>query len=113
MEKETKIQNDIRVVLSELGIVRRNNVGTFVTLDGRPIVIGIPGESDLTLFCAGGKTVFIEVKTDVGRQSKIQRKFQAAVERLGYEYIIMRSVDDARRYIEKVKNEQRIYKNRP
>lgn len=113
MEKETKIQNDIRVALSELGIVRRNNVGTFVTLDGRPIVIGIPGESDLTLFCSGGKTVFIEVKTGVGRQSKIQRKFQAAVEQLGYEYIIMRSVDDARRYIEKVKNEQRIYKNRP
>lgn len=113
MEKETKIQNDIRVALSELGIVRRNNVGTFLTLYGAPIKVGIPGESDLTLFRCGGKTVFIETKTPQGRQSKKQKKFQAAVERLGYEYIIMRSVDDARRYIEKVKNEQRIYKNRP
>lgn len=101
MGKETKIQNDIRVALSELGIVRRNNVGTFVTLDGRPIVIGIPGESDLTLFCRGGRTVFIEVKTPTGRQSKKQKKFQAAVERLGFEYIIMRSVEDAKRFIEK------------
>ncbi len=66
MGKETQIQNDIRVALSELGIVRRNNVGMFLTPDGRPIAIGIPGESDLTLFCAGGKTVFIEVKTADG-----------------------------------------------
>ena len=102
-KEETEIQNAIRVVLSEIGIVKRNNVGKFYTPDGRPITIGIPGEADLTLFQNGGKTVFIEVKTDAGRQSKIQRKFQAAVERLGYEYIIMRSVDDARRYIEKVK----------
>lgn len=104
--QETQIQNVIRVVLSELGICKRNNVGTFITPYGVPISIGIPGESDLTLFCRGGKTVFIEVKTDAGRQSKKQKKFQAAVERLGYEYIIMRSVDDAQRYIEKVKNEE-------
>jgi hypothetical protein len=102
-KEETEIQNAIRVKLSEIGFVRRNNVGKFYTPDGRPITIGIPGEADLTLFQNGGKTVFIEVKTDAGRQSKIQRKFQAAVERLGYEYIIMRSVDDVRRYIEKVK----------
>lgn len=105
MESENSIQNAIRLELSKLGIVRRNNVGLFLTPDGRPIAVGIPGESDLTLFCAGGKTVFIEVKTPTGRQSKQQKKFQAAVERLSYEYIIMKSVDDARRYIEKVKNE--------
>lgn len=101
---ETEIQNDIRVALSELGIVRRNNVGTFITPYGAPIAIGLPGESDLTLFGAGGKTVFIEIKTKSGRQSKQQKRFQAAVERLGYDYVIMRSVDDARRYIEDVKH---------
>lgn len=103
-KKETKIQNDIRVALSEIGIVRRNNVGMFFTPDGRPIAIGIPGEADLTLFCDGGKTVFIETKTERGRQSKKQKKFQAAVERLGYTYVIMRSVEDAQRFIEEVKN---------
>ena len=103
---ETEIQNDIRVALSELGIVRRNNVGTFITPYGAPIAIGIPGESDLTLFCRGGRTIFIEVKTPSGKQSKQQKRFQAAVERLGFEYIIMRSVKDAEQYIEKVKNER-------
>ena len=80
MEKhETEIQNSIRIKLSEIGIVRRNNVGTFYTFDGRPIAIGIPGEADLTLFQNGGKTVFIETKTRTGRQSKKQKRFQAAV----------------------------------
>ena len=105
MGKETEIQNAIRVALSELGIVRRNNVGTFLTPYGAPIKIGIPGESDLTLFCRGGRTVFIEIKTGTGRQSKKQKNFQAAVERLGYEYIILRSVEDAERFIEDAKSE--------
>lgn len=104
-KEETEIQNDIRVELSELGIVRRNNVGTFISPNGVPVKIGIPGEADLSLFMKGGKTVFIEVKTPTGRQSKKQKKFQKAVEKLGYEYKIMKSVDDARRYIEKVKDE--------
>ncbi len=102
---ETEIQNDIRVALSELGIVRRNNVGTFITPYGAPITIGLPGESDLTLFCAGGKTVFIEIKTESGRQSKQQKRFQAAVERLGFEYKIMRSVEDAEEFIKNVRND--------
>lgn len=105
MESENSIQNAIRVVLSEIGIVKRNNVGTFYTFDGRPIAIGIPGEADLTLFQNGGKTVFIETKTPAGRQSKKQKHFQNVVERRGFEYIIMRSVGDAVKYIEKVKNE--------
>ena len=104
-KQETEIQNAIRVALSEIGVVRRNNVGTFYTPDGRPIVVGIPGEADLTLFQNGGKTVFIETKTPTGRQSKKQKHFQAVVERMGYDYMVMRSVDDARRYIEEVKNE--------
>ncbi len=106
MESEISIQNAIRAVLSELGIVRRNNVGLFLTPDGRPIAVGIPGEADLTLFCKGGRTVFIEVKTPSGRQSKQQKHFEKRVRELGYEYVIMRSADDARRYIEDVRSEE-------
>ena len=102
---ETEIQNAIRVALSELGIVRRNNVGTFITPYGAPISIGIPGESDLTLFCRGGRTVFIEIKTPAGKQRRNQKKFQAAVERLGFEYIVMKNVADAEKFIEDVRNE--------
>ena len=106
MEKEeTKIQNAIRAELSRAGIVRRNNVGTFLTMYGTPISIGLPGEPDLTLFCRGGKTYFIEIKTPTGKQSKQQKRFQQAVERLGFEYIIMRSLDDVREFIREVENE--------
>lgn len=89
------MQNAIRVKLSEVGIVLRNNVGTYITKYGAPIVIGVPGLSDLTLFANGGTTIFIEIKTPTGRQSKQQERFQTAVEKLGFEYIILRSVEEA------------------
>ena len=103
--EETKLQDAIRAELSKAGIVRRNNVGTFLTLGGNPIVIGLPGEADLTLFQRGGKTVFIEVKTPTGRQSKQQRAFQKRVEELGFEYIIARNLEDIKRLVEEVENE--------
>ena len=106
-EKETTIQNAIRAVLSDAGIVRRNNVGTFITANGTPIVIGIPGESDLTLFTRTGQTIFIEVKTPVGRQSKKQKHFQNVVESFGFRYMIMRSVGDAKKLLDEL-DQQRL-----
>lgn len=100
---EIEIQNAIRVALSEIGVVRRNNVGTFYTQDGRAVAVGIPGEPDLTLFLPKGKIIMIEVKTPTGRQSAKQRHFQKHFEKMGYEYIIMRSVEDAYKLIERIK----------
>ncbi|MGN0557875.1 MAG: VRR-NUC domain-containing protein [Acutalibacteraceae bacterium] len=101
-KQETKLQNNIRAELSKAGICRRNNVGTFLTAYGTPIVIGLPGEADLTLFARGGKTLFVEIKTDTGRQSKAQKHFQKTVESLGYRYVIMRSVEDAKKLVKEV-----------
>lgn len=100
--EETKLQDAIRVELSKAGIVRRNNVGTFLTVNGNPINIGLPGEADLTLFQRGGKTVFIEVKTPTGRQSKQQKAFQKRVEELGFEYLIARNLEDIKKLVEGV-----------
>jgi hypothetical protein len=94
-KQETALQNDIRVKLSEVGIVVRNNVGKFFTTYGAPIAIGVPGMSDLTLYANGGKTIFIEVKTLTGKQREQQKRFQEAVENLGYEYLILRSIEEA------------------
>lgn len=102
-KKETGLQNDIRVALSDIGIVRRNNVGVYFTAYGSPIRIGIPGEPDLTLFTKTGQTIFIEIKTPTGRQSAKQRHFQKVVESYGFRYIIMRSIDDAQKLIREVK----------
>ena len=102
VKKETKLQNDIRVALSDAGIVRRNNVGVYLTAYSAPIRIGIPGKSDLTLFTKNGETIFIEIKTPEGRQSKAQKHFQEVMESYGFRYIILRSLDDAKRLIEEV-----------
>ena len=106
-KKETALQNAIRAELSKAGIVVRNNVGRFFTAYGQPIAIGVPGLSDLTLYAAGGKTIFIEIKTPTGRQSIQQKRFQKTVENLGYEYIIMRSAEEAENLclkLQKLKN---------
>lgn len=103
---ETTIQNAIRAELSKVGIVRRNNVGMFTTAYGKPIAIGLPGEADLTLFYNGGKTIFIEIKTPTGRQSKQQRAFEKRVTELGFRYVILRSLSEAKEFIGEVENEQ-------
>lgn len=53
-----------------------------------------PGVSDMMWFAAGGKTAFLECKTEKGRQSDHQIEFQKKMESLGYEYRIVRSIDD-------------------
>lgn len=104
MNEETILQNDIRVVLSDAGIVLRNNVGTFITPYGQPVRIGIPGEPDLTLFTKTGKTIFIEVKTPTGRLSAKQKHFRKVVEGYGFRFVVLRSVDDAKKLAEEVLN---------
>ena len=77
-----------------------------MTAYGKPIAVGLPGEADLTLYYKGGKTVFIEIKTPTGRQSKQQRAFEKRVKELGFTYLIMRSLDDVREFIKEVEDEQ-------
>lgn len=64
MSLESHIQSDIRLRLSELraGIFLRFQVGTFLTMDGRPVKIGEPGVSDLI-----GITPHVVTQADVGR----------------------------------------------
>ena len=53
------------------------------------------GVSDLIILLPNGKTVFVEVKTKKGKQSESQIEFQKRVEKLGFEYFVWRSVEDA------------------
>jgi hypothetical protein len=54
------------------------------------------GVSDLVVITADG-VVFMEVKTETGRQSKSQQLFQSMVERFGCKYVVVRSPQDALR----------------
>lgn len=92
---ETDIQNRIRAVLSEYGIVLRLNVGEFTTKDGRHISSGLPAGTPDLLFIGQSRIAFIEVKRPSGRPSKAQVNFIQAIRKLGHRAGIARSVDDA------------------
>ena len=61
------------------------------------------GVSDLVLLLPNAVTVFVEVKTAKNRQQDTQKTFQSNVEKLGFKYLIWRSVDDAVKFIKEVK----------
>ena len=52
----------------------------------------VAGVSDLILLRPGGIAIFLELKTDTGKQSNAQAAFQATVESLGFRYAILTSL---------------------
>jgi hypothetical protein len=62
----------------------------------------VPGVADLVLLLPGARSIYIEVKTaedklrgiKAGVPSPKQKEFQAAIERLGFLYVIVRSPED-------------------
>lgn len=65
----------------------------------------VAGASDLVIVLKD-KVVFVEVKTNKGKQSEYQRIFQNKVEALGHEYLIWRSLIDAQKFIKENKIKQ-------
>lgn len=71
--------------------------------NGRLIAVGLyPGASDLVLTFLG-KHYYCEVKDLVGVQSKNQKKFQAHIEQCGYEYFLVRSLEEFKLWLSKKK----------
>lgn len=61
----------------------------------------IAGVSDLILLMARGgyHGLLIEMKTEIGYQSKAQKEWQARVERQGYKYIVCRTFEQFKQII--------------
>ena len=55
----------------------------------------IAGVSDLIYLRPNSTPLFIELKTESGKQSAEQIKWQQTIEQVGYEYKIIRSLDQA------------------
>lgn len=72
--------------------------GMVVLQDARPITFGLPGSGDI-LGVVGGVAFALEAKTEVGRQSDQQKKFEAAWTRAGGRYGVFRSADEAVRIV--------------
>ena len=53
----------------------------------------LPGVSDLIIINQS-EVIFVEVKTDIGKQSPRQIEFELSVKKLGYRYLLVRSLED-------------------
>ena len=68
---------------------------------GQLIAMGLrPGVSDLVLMFPEGRTVFVEVKNETGSQSSAQIDFERKCHELGFEYVLVRSVQDVRKLLQ-------------
>lgn len=89
----------------------RRDAATGARLKAEGVVAGV---SDLNLdriALIDGRTVGglrIELKTPRGRQSPEQRRWQAAAERAGYRYVVVRSVEDFKREVDEYLKHQII-----
>lgn len=114
--RESDIQKTIRIHVSQhqLGVLFRANVGEAWTgdrieknLDGsitihrpRRFNTGLPpGFSDLFGVTAGGRAVFIEVKSATGRLSPEQENFLRQMAKLGAAAGVARSTEDAEKIL--------------
>lgn len=88
---ETEIQNQIREFLRLNG---------WYVMRHQQSLGSLKGMSDLTAI-KDGNTIYIEVKTPRGIQSKYQKEFQKEIELHGGIYLLARSVDDIRNFLSK------------
>ena len=65
----------------------------------------VKGQPDLILFLPK-RIVCVELKSDKGKQSKEQKDFEAKLKTLGLEYYIWRSVDDAKNFVDTMKQKK-------
>jgi hypothetical protein len=54
----------------------------------------LAGVADLVVLLPEGRCVFLEVKGQRGQQSERQKQFEKRVKELGFDYYVVRSVDD-------------------
>lgn len=103
MAEEHKIQNQIRLTLSQHGHVNfRANVGKIKLPDGRWFDTGLPrGFPDLFGFkTVNGKIYFLEVKSSSGRARKDQIAFHRALTNYHVIHGLVRSPEEALRVVE-------------
>lgn len=93
---ETDLQNLIRCELSRRGcFVQRTNSATLYTKDGRPVRIGIPGQSDLCGHRPDGKAFYAEIKKPGQKPRENQLNFLEAMRNSGAIAFWCDNVDDA------------------
>lgn len=113
---ETEIQDAIRLELGDVEqypdvLLYRNNVGVLQDKDDRYVRFGLcPGSADLIgIFTRSGVGIFIaaEIKTPTGKQKPEQKRFEQLVTNKGGSYAVLRSVEDARAWVARLRSGER------
>jgi len=113
----THAQNPAMLEAGQRGdvLVWRQVSSLLYTRDGTPVRVGLPGMADAGMVVAVtitpdmvgrviGVAVQAEFKADTGRQSEAQRNWQAAVQRRGGVYRLVRCAADMAGLIEDVQH---------
>lgn len=80
----------------------RQNTG-MMNMGGRVVRFGVAGMADILVFVTQNEQpfpVWLELKSEDGRVSSLQKSFREQVESHGHRYAIVRSLDDAMRALE-------------
>ena len=108
-KSEHRIQDEIRLALSQYGIVLRLNSGKayggkrifdsrrnqYILTELRTIALCPKGTPDILFIGPNGKIAFIEIKDDTGRVREGQSEFIKIAREYGHRAGIARSVEDA------------------
>lgn len=75
--RESEVQNQVRLALSEHAVMFRVNSGKVKMQDGRWFDTGVPnGYTDLSGFRkSDGKAIFLEIKNEKGKLRDVQERF--------------------------------------
>lgn len=60
----------------------------------------LSGVSDLIIITPKRKVLFIELKTEIGKQSQSQKEFELRVNALGFQYHVIRSLEQFKNLIQ-------------
>lgn len=104
MPKEKDIKKAVMQLLAiyekqeKLITIRNNSFAGFIQrTDGYKSYINNAkkGMADVMVFFPGGKAEFWELKSSIGKQKPAQLEFEVKVEKLGFDYRIIRSLEEA------------------
>lgn len=63
---------------------------------------GNPGVPDRIVVAPGGRTIYVELKTEAGRLSKIQKWQLAELEKRGAEVRVLKGAEQVKQFVEEV-----------
>lgn len=93
---ESEIQQEIQLAFQQewpTSLILRQNTGAMKDSSNRLVRFGVPGQADLRCVI-DGFAVEVECKTEQGKQSDAQRRYEKAVSRAGGIYLVCTDAED-------------------